>query len=908
MQNYQRLYFTSRMQWLFLCLFPILLEAQTLITDSISLRLQQQMDVFPQEKVYLHTDKPHYVCGERIWFRAYLVDAFTLCDNTESRYVYVELLAPDASLVKCVKIKKRNQIFSGYLQLDDSLAEGNYTLRAYTTMMIGQPDYLFQKNIYVSNPKQKAMRADVHFTEKGKHMDAAIRFSNLTDGRRMHPQHVLATHETDTLALTWDGRDSVYRTTVRNTSSSKPLLVSVGNFRQFLSLPHPTSEPAYDVSFFPEGGHLIPDTWCRVGFKALGADGWSIQVDGTVYEEGGGKQVSFSSFYKGMGYFYLRPRAGKQYYALCRDAEGRELRFELPRSSDESCALTVAKRKKDIFTAIHQGTAVQNRKVTLIVHSRGEVYYIAPWNWEKNVVRFPLKMFPDGIVQFLLLDEQGRPLSERLVFCRNNGVAQSEIHSDQSQYATRERVRTRLKIRRADGSPLSGSLSVSVTDKGVVRSDTSLSVYASLLLSSELRGPIESPAYYFGQEGRRREAALDALMLTQGWRRYDMAAVARGQFKVCDTPLEIGQAITGHVIGGLRYKPLEKCQVGFATLDRRLADVTETDKEGRFCFEGFEFADSTRFYIRAMTQKGSDLVELHLDEEIRPAVSMVRTDQGWQSSQLDEYSQRMDEILLREDGMRNIWLDEIVKIAPKKLPAVKDILATHSYGGDYFKKHNITTLIELLRRIPRLRITSELHQAKKSESTDIQEERVKKFPQIGVPIIMDKIRFEGVTYPVLVVIDNVPMNDPYFAEEEFDYSSILFMDVEHVHVYRPSESAIFGQKGSGGVIEITTKKGTEVSEKSRSKNSLVYMPLGYQKHATFYSPTYTQEKKETDIPDLRTTLYWNPDIRLNERGEAEFEFYTADSSTEYRIKLEGISAGIIVDQTTTLLVEESSGN
>ena len=39
-------------------------------------------------------------------------------------------------------------------------------------------------------------------------------------------------------------------------------------------------------------------------------------------------------------------------------------------------------------------------------------------------------------------------------------------------------------------------------------------------LSTEIKGNIHNPAYYFDSNNKDRQAALDLLLLTQGWRRY----------------------------------------------------------------------------------------------------------------------------------------------------------------------------------------------------------------------------------------------------------------------------------------------------------------------------------------------------------------------------------------------------
>jgi len=105
------------------------------VFDIIAQYFKQQLSVFPQEKIHLHTDRDFYVPGEKIWFRAYLTDAATHQHSTQSRYVYVELISPVDTLVRRVMIHPENGMFYGHLPLTELIPEGNYTLRAYTRYM-----------------------------------------------------------------------------------------------------------------------------------------------------------------------------------------------------------------------------------------------------------------------------------------------------------------------------------------------------------------------------------------------------------------------------------------------------------------------------------------------------------------------------------------------------------------------------------------------------------------------------------------------------------------------------------------------------------------------------------------------------------------------------------------------------
>ncbi len=69
---------------------------------------------------------------------------------------------------------------------------------------------------------------------------------------------------------------------------------------------------------------------------------------------------------------------------------------------------------------------------------------------------------------------------------------------------------------------MEGNFSLAVTDAGQVSNmeKNGDNILTNLLLTSELKGNIEQPAFYFIQDNPRSESALDYLMLTQGWRRF----------------------------------------------------------------------------------------------------------------------------------------------------------------------------------------------------------------------------------------------------------------------------------------------------------------------------------------------------------------------------------------------------
>ena len=104
----------------------------------------------PQEKIYLHTDKPTYSAGENIWFRAYCVDASYHIPTQLSKFIYLELINRQDSILKRIQIKQTDSCFYGNLTIPSTTPPGEYCLRVFTNwMQNNEEDFFFKKNIQI---------------------------------------------------------------------------------------------------------------------------------------------------------------------------------------------------------------------------------------------------------------------------------------------------------------------------------------------------------------------------------------------------------------------------------------------------------------------------------------------------------------------------------------------------------------------------------------------------------------------------------------------------------------------------------------------------------------------------------------------------------------------------------------
>ncbi|HTJ49739.1 MAG TPA: TonB-dependent receptor plug domain-containing protein [Cyclobacteriaceae bacterium] len=127
------------------CLKPI---DGTLTMILQKLKVYQQYR--PQQKIYVHLDKPFYGVGEDIWFSTYLVNAAFNTPDSINKVVYVELFNAEKKMLQQRALYSPNGISHGDFHLEENLPSGNYVIRAYTSYMKNfDEDFFFVKEVTV---------------------------------------------------------------------------------------------------------------------------------------------------------------------------------------------------------------------------------------------------------------------------------------------------------------------------------------------------------------------------------------------------------------------------------------------------------------------------------------------------------------------------------------------------------------------------------------------------------------------------------------------------------------------------------------------------------------------------------------------------------------------------------------
>lgn len=775
-----------------------------------------------QEKVHLHFDKPFYALGDTIWFKGYVVNAINNIPSDRSHILHVDLIDSKDSICKTLQLSINFGFVAGDITLSDSLKAGMYHIRAYTNWMLNfDAGYFFNKKINIANP-----------------------FSKITD-------------------------------TQKSTINIKPVAIS----RTLV-----TKSSQYDIQFFPEGGQLVSGLKSSVAFKAITESGKGININGKLVDENHNVVLNFKTGHAGMGSFNFTPVVGKIYTALVDFPDGSEKQISLPKSLEKGYVLTADNSSSPdslYITLLCSPELVNKEEMVLMPLSNGVPLFFFKTTFPDSRVNIttPKSRLPGGILQCTLFNSINEPVAERLVFNDYRQKVNLSLSTIAHTYHKREKSALDLQATDAAGTPAIGSFSMAVTnaDNVIVNEQEETTIFSNLLLSSDLKGYIENPNYYFTEPSIQKSKELDNLLLTQGWRRFIWKEIAAGDFPKINYPAEQDFTVSGRVIN---LKKTAMANVPVNLLPEKLGaggiQNTLTNQNGHFVFKIADSLIGNRFILQAKQKQGQGL-NIKLDRYIPPKVEKQE-----QELYSDEADQTENNILtyskaaankLRASGKGSIFNKTIrlkeVKVRDynpaKKLvnstsanlngPGQADVVLT---GKDVEKFPDLSCLSAFL---PGVRIDNY-------------------GPHMGISLTSTVGTH---TDGVLILVDGQAGNT---------LDEISPRDVESIEFMKSAVYAgMYGIRGAGGVLLITTKKGSGINNLNTTiAGNVLPFKLPVDVAREFYSPKYDKLLITDKSIDLRTTVHWNPEIVTDKNGKATVEYYNTDVSGNYRIVVEGISA------------------
>ena len=861
--------------------------------------IHQFSSIYPQEKVYLQFDNTSYYQGETIWFKAFVVNASTL-QRSKSKVLYVDLLSPEGILLKQQKLLIVAGQADGSFALNDAATlqardvrggslpypSGFYEVRAYTNYMQNfDSDIIFSRVLAVfDKPKQEG-----HYYDE------------------------------------------------------KPAITPKFTVDLIPVRPAAPKQKKVNAYFFPEGGHIIMGQPCRVAFKVTGENGLGIDATGSMDDD-----ISFSTRHDGMGSFVFTPQSRRNSVKITVD--GHDYSYSLPDAEQSGCSVqAVSDQDKAGFT-IYSSSDFISQELGATLTCRGDLVDFAKVTIDGNVTEqtFDLTSAPEGVIRFTLFTKSGDILATRSFYHEKTGVIIPTINvsSNKISYAPFEKITLDFNLSDGKGAPFRDRFCLSVRDSRSPMSIVEDDLRTNLLLSSDLRGFIEKPDYYFDSANKDRLKDLDLLCMVQGWERYDWRTMAGVDgFQESLRMEDKGLTLNGWIFKSAGRKPLAHTEVN-ASLVPKDKTLTEsyryiTGDDGYFGFDiGVLFYNKARLSIKASPRdrriRGEDMT-IVFDRSKTPMVRAYRPGETLFLNKVRNTASRDSTSITTREHPEIINVDMGVI-----LPDV-DILEQRKFV-DYFTFQAYDVVKDVEKEYDKGNYSTDLFGYIKDLGYDVQ---------IGLMIdsiekIMSRGGVSSSDYKMLIngqyafvyahtetMYKDLERDSKLMGEDASVLGSrIDTRDIKSIMIYdRPmlqseawslsplhmANSPYAVEDMMGTFKKYDAKDNMDISdfkeENNNKRDRIVYLvdvllknidegsPRkdqfdrsrrfttvdGYSIPFSFYSPEYPNGPITGDV-DYRRTLYWNPNVITDEDGRARVEFYNNSFSRMFTISAAGITA------------------
>ena len=924
--------FCTRLCVLLLFCMPQYTYAQASTFQQALLKIKSQSDSliknFAVEKIHMQFDKPYYALGDTIWFKAWLINAPSFLLSAKSGLLHIEIATDSNKVVQQFLLPISNGVTWGNIAINDKdYKAGAYVIRAYTNWMrnFGNETFYYKhinittayEDAWLINSKIKQSvinaKSSVQAVLQFKNLDQSLVVGKPVSLKIMSAKKTLYKQVLDTDLF---GSMDINFAPPQKTGGLYIIAESDTKDKRAIIPLNINNAENTDLQFMPEGGNLVAGLPARIGFKAVGEDGRGENIKGIITDSKGGQVAGFQSTYKGMGSFTMDVKAGETYSAKVTLASGLVKTYPLPAAAASGIVLQAGSsiNSDSVKLTLAATTDILQKRSTyyLIAKARGVICYAAILNFQdhKTIQRLITKnLFPSGITHFILMTDKGVPLNERLVYIDQKDNLNIRFKTESAQTAPKDSIALQLTATDNTGKPVAGNFAISVTDDALVNTDTlqSDNIFTNLLLTSDLKGYVEQPAYYF-QRNMIAWQALDNLLLTQGWVNYELPV--KGILYNAEKDYSVSGRVTN-----VFNKPVSKSKVVFFSSRPLLANDTTTDKNGRFVFNPLPIVDTPMFIIKAVNKNGKSMnVGVEINEFIAPEFSntAIPSAMPWYVNSNDTLTNYIkNNISLKREKEKmpaGVRLLKQVNITAKKIvkgsnnlngPGNADLVFDERDMEKAGKKSMLQFLEE---NVKGFRERSYLFPKNLPPSVL---ERVYAFEVklTGImPGINDNWFFIGQKAAVLKV-DGIEFRDfnPDFGHDYIRHflESHSAEEIKGIEINATSQYSSNYMRGwhdmpmeepdchEYAFIEITTRSGHGPAL-STTPGVYLYKPLPLSLPKQFYKPRYSVTTDIATPTENRSTVNWEPNIVTNAAGHATINFNAAAKPSTYTIIAQGV--------------------
>jgi alpha-2-macroglobulin-like protein len=505
---------------------------------DLSSTIDDHFEGFGTRRIHVQLDRPMFRPGETVWVKTWSLVTRGLQPDPQALVTY-ELLDPQGSVVATKQVLQQGGTATNDFELDPDAPGGQWTLRATTGA--GDVD---ERPFVVASYATPRVRKHLEFVREaygpGDEVEALVELEHGTGGA-LASRPVQAILQVggevvlkETLTTDDTGAVLVSARLPASLSTSDGLLtvlVEDGGITESISRSVPIVLAQVALAFYPEGGDLVAGLPGRVYFEAKNAHGEPADVAGAIVDDRGAEVARFESLHDGLGRVAFTPERGRTYRARVTAPAGVDELVPLPEARERGCTLRAYDDFASAESAVRVGVRCSARTEVAVVGVQRErtldVGVVAAGPDADAVVYLAAADRSQGAVRVTVFDQARDPLAERLVYRGHGRDLRIEVTPDRQTYGPRDEVVLSVKTHAPSGEPVPAEVALSVVDDAVIglADDEEGHMLTRLYLEPELVDSPKDPAFYFDPDEALAARAMDLVMGTRGFRRFEWQPV-----------------------------------------------------------------------------------------------------------------------------------------------------------------------------------------------------------------------------------------------------------------------------------------------------------------------------------------------------------------------------------------------
>lgn len=822
------------------------------VLDQISEKLPAGLNALPLEKVYVMTDKDVYTPGEIIWFNALAISRSGFEARNLGGEINLNLYDATGKFITGDRYKSGQPQTAGDLKIPEILPLGVYYLAAFSPLHL-DPEEAFVKTIYIDQAYESepvvslaspdkvypsGSKAGIELKISGHDGSPVDRFS--FDFAIIHKGNTIASGK-----LRSDKGSALIDAALPSVAGNEPVILTLSHPKNLWMYKYAlkTDSDSIRVTFYPEGGNVVAGAVSKMGFYTTHHGGNAVDLEADVLDSEGNVVSKASTLVKGFGVFPFRMDPGKSYSMVITSEYGKGQKFPLPEQTRDKIALSVAQTDKDAVYVDLYAPDDSPRQVSLAVTEKFNMVWAASFQLVRSArVKIPVADFDPGIQMISAFDPAGKLLASRLIYTPEK----NQLNISVEPVVENQQVRITVATTNGSNAPSPASFYMTISDESRI-SEPEQTLKSTFMFNSELKNHVPDMARLINSQANL-SMAVDYILIANQLKQFNWDEILHGSAGSDPDAFLSMKGIRGKVTTK-RGEPVAGASLTMMNSRDMQMYSAVADEQGNFLFPSVNPVHISDFNINVTDSRGRS----GFDIAIEPSMA----------EKIGERVARMNRVQPLGMGMRGQnpgYFEKNQGIFTKAPSNVRPYQpAPQRVKSDSYKTllQTATSLMEVIKAIKPYSLSS---------------------GQIVFPGTINSINNQS---GALIVLDGQKM-----GTQADILNTINPQDVESINIsLDPMDIQKYTGFNNVGVIEIVTRKGVEnIGVAGTGPTQEVFYQDGFRIPRVFLSTESLQGKSGKD---LRTTLFWNAEMRTDRSGKTTFSVPLSQIRSGFKIFVEG---------------------